>query len=748
MAIYYVRPDGNNFNDGLGYLGGSSMILPRAFQTIAKAVSVVAAGDTIIIAPGTYFETITLSTAGTSSAIISWIGDKEAQYFLDMKPGAVRITGCDSVSGITPAANGTIINCNAKSYNYFYNLVIDGTGEGGGTTYGINASTTNYINAYDCIINGTYLGFYGIAPTTNFLYRCLVTGVVYGIYGATTYNCVSIGCTYAYYGCTSYNCIGFGIYPFATGGGIFNCMAIGALGGFYQNSCTIYNSVAYGCYTAFYSTVGTRLIKCKAINCGASATFNASTVNMNISDCKYTNSYINTAGTTIVGTPTKAKYEGWNDVSKILKLAEALKFNVSETEWSTDLNDLVSIVRTYPSSLENTAFNVSGSTYNGQNLYRDIFGEYLIYYESGTTKSQYPIYKPYDLTSANATTYLNTSFYPYNAINQSLSLTSFWNLKSWLAAVFTVTNQRFHIDLGSSKNINKIYYENNHNSGGNTDTGAKNFTFWGSNTQSAYDTLTYSADTFWTQITGLTQTFFNQHKASDNTNPKYISLTGNTASYRYYAFKIADNWGSTDYMGVRRIELQTDSNWYFQANTTMVPNTGATAYAYNNNLTGEYNPIGGFQGYPNIYTKLEFPGDCDISRNSRRLGSGATLDCGVFEYSQVDMEWSTYKTAAPAVKITQAGYYTLTATVKAGIPKTVGCWAYFSGSTLPQIIAHSSEDILAITSGYTATAVGSELTWKQLSLTFTPKASGFLQLSLYARDTVTGSFTIFSDFSL
>ena len=117
-----------------------------------------------------------------------------------------------------------------------------------------------------------------------------------------------------------------------------------------------------------------------------------------------------------------------------------------------------------------------------------------------------------------------------------------------------ITNQRFHIDLGSAIVIEKILYDNFHISGGVTNAGVKNFTFWGSNNAAAFADLTYGTDTGWTQLT-TSQSIFDRHVDVDQKDPKYIVVT-NTVAYRYYVFKFADNWGNTDYMGVRRIVLE------------------------------------------------------------------------------------------------------------------------------------------------------------------------------------------------
>ncbi len=155
-------------------------------------------------------------------------------------------------------------------------------------------------------------------------------------------------------------------------------------------------------------------------------------------------------------------------------------------------------------------------------------------------------------TYVKATTTYTTE-YPYQATDPTKLLTGGHTGRTWLAN--TYANQRFHIDLGTAKKIVKIYYENYHNAGANTNRGAKTFTLWGSNNAAAFADLTYGTDTNWTQLTS-SQATFDQHVALDQADPKYITVNNLTA-YRYYALKIADNWGAVDLLGLRRIELQT-----------------------------------------------------------------------------------------------------------------------------------------------------------------------------------------------
>lgn len=160
-------------------------------------------------------------------------------------------------------------------------------------------------------------------------------------------------------------------------------------------------------------------------------------------------------------------------------------------------------------------------------------------------------------TYVKATRKYDTDYWPYFATDPASSLTGAYTGVSWLTDSGYVTQMRFHIDLGATKIVSRIYYENQHYTGDAstlTQTGVKNFTFWGSNTAAAFAELTYATDTNWTQITTL-QTSFAQHAAADTVDPKYI-LVNNVTAYRYYAFKFADNWGHAAYMGVRRLSLQ------------------------------------------------------------------------------------------------------------------------------------------------------------------------------------------------
>lgn len=172
--------------------------------------------------------------------------------------------------------------------------------------------------------------------------------------------------------------------------------------------------------------------------------------------------------------------------------------------------------------------------------------------------SQYP--PAYSDTYVKSTGNAGAEYVAHNATNPANSLTGSWANVSWVAVA--TGSQRFHIDLGEAKTIKRIYYENAHNIGGNTTNGVENFTFWGSDSATAFGTLTYATDTDWTQITTAAGTL-DQHVAANQADPKYMLVTNSTA-YRYYAIKCVDNWGGGSFIGLRRIELQTEDAPAFQ----------------------------------------------------------------------------------------------------------------------------------------------------------------------------------------
>ncbi len=143
------------------------------------------------------------------------------------------------------------------------------------------------------------------------------------------------------------------------------------------------------------------------------------------------------------------------------------------------------------------------------------------------------------------------------ATNPASSKTGARSATEWRTTNSTTANQRFHIDLGAASRVLGVNYNNSHDSGALTDEGARAFTLWGSNDAAAFAELTYGTDTNWTQLT-TSITEFARHADSDIDDDQTFDVDS-TAAYRYYAFKIATNWGDADYMGLRHVELLADT---------------------------------------------------------------------------------------------------------------------------------------------------------------------------------------------
>ena len=140
---------------------------------------------------------------------------------------------------------------------------------------------------------------------------------------------------------------------------------------------------------------------------------------------------------------------------------------------------------------------------------------------------------------------------PWFSTDPEKSVIGDWDGGMWYVSG---TTAKFHIDLGEGKTIRRIYYENDHTSGNNTQYSVNAFTFWGTNDADAFANLTYADQTDWTQLT-IDDSNFDEHVALNQADPKYILVT-NAVSYRYYGFKISSSNGGIN-MGWRRIQLQT-----------------------------------------------------------------------------------------------------------------------------------------------------------------------------------------------
>lgn len=170
-----------------------------------------------------------------------------------------------------------------------------------------------------------------------------------------------------------------------------------------------------------------------------------------------------------------------------------------------------------------------------------------------TYTSHYPTL---DSSHVKATSSFGAGFNIYDSFDSTESLTGSW-ASTWLSANYSTTNQKINVDLGSAYAIQRVYYENQHDSGGTTTIGIKNGILYGTNTVASFNDTVYA--NVGADLVQLWSGTFDAHTGSNVADPKYITFS-NTTAYQYYIFRIADNYTQPNAMGVRRIELQTEDD--------------------------------------------------------------------------------------------------------------------------------------------------------------------------------------------
>jgi|GEM_PF-2600617 len=337
MAVYYVSAQrGNDNNDGL------SQATP--FLTIGKAVTVVAAGDSVAIGPGTYREKPVFQTAGTSELRIVWCPDPDCVYLTDDKPGMVRVTGCDENENPT---SGAVWHFNAKTYNQigvpnpdlmtgpWGQIFIDGSSDS-------NTVTTSYQYCY--CVGLVVEGAHGIG-SGGIIVNCIAIAALYGISNPHSgRNLIGIagytGISSRYSGRLIQQSIaiggyyGFGYYDTTQAGGkVVNSLAFGAYYGFMEN-VNVVNSIALSCNTGFYGKAPASFQNCQSVFCryGAYGTDQANPLDVSgISG--YCNNYpVRGSGYETATALSALKHVGYNPLGLISALCPILQFDFMGNE--------------------------------------------------------------------------------------------------------------------------------------------------------------------------------------------------------------------------------------------------------------------------------------------------------------------------------------------------------------------------------------------------------------------------------
>jgi hypothetical protein len=238
MATYYVRPDGNNANTGLGPATN------QAWQTLTKALGAtgIASGDTVYIAPGSYNESVTIGMT-SATATTSVIGDPTAAQFTGVAAGPVYWT-VFTAAGAKPTL--TSIIATSKNYLSFQNIIFDG----GSVAF----TTSTNISFINCQFTSTDIS------TSSFMVT--LTAPTSTALAATISKCSFIG---GYYG---FKMTGQNVADTTS---VTDCLFLGGTGGGCQDiNCqiTFFNNTFFCCENAGIDVQGGNAsFKSNASNC-------------------------------------------------------------------------------------------------------------------------------------------------------------------------------------------------------------------------------------------------------------------------------------------------------------------------------------------------------------------------------------------------------------------------------------------------------------------------------------------------
>jgi hypothetical protein len=310
-ATYYVRTDGNDSNSGTSNTSGG------AWRTISKAASTVVAGDTVNVAVGSYAESVTESSSGTSASRITYNLASGVVVVGNLILSGNYITWIGGKCSPTSAGPYYAVNLSG-SYLIVSNIEVTAYGavaSDQATGIGILGSNIELDDAHIHDMND--IDAFHVWGQNNVIRRALVHGIVQVNYaqnhtdqfqtwgnGSDCFNIYWVNCTFTNNNCQFGNTENDGysnlhdwyyincVFQNVSGtffSGLaktkfYNCLFDNVLGDPLSNVITFYGITGY-------SSVGSEVQNCVFYRCGGGIGFNGSSQ----SDITATHNYIGTS---------------------------------------------------------------------------------------------------------------------------------------------------------------------------------------------------------------------------------------------------------------------------------------------------------------------------------------------------------------------------------------------------------------------------------------------------------------------
>ncbi len=164
----------------------------------------------------------------------------------------------------------------------------------------------------------------------------------------------------------------------------------------------------------------------------------------------------------------------------------------------------------------------------------------------------------YSAQYVQASSQYDSNYYPWYAVNPSTVLTGYSiHGNAWLCAAGAALPQKFGIYFGEQISVSRIVLNNYHSGGVYTEAGVKTCRVYGGNDAVVFANISNTSDL--TELTLLGEFVARQHVAANDADPQVFAINA-PGLWSYVVIIPVDSWGVYNYVGFRRIEIQSSEN--------------------------------------------------------------------------------------------------------------------------------------------------------------------------------------------